>query len=125
MDGIEGAAHGLGPWQRAHNWLVVAARRPFTSGADNHPFYGAPALAHVLACAADGLPGAYERDLDLLDRQVLTDVRVRLDAAGSDVASQRTLLSVESRAGRKNTAIVTPCGRASGNSCNGSVTAAS
>ncbi|MFC8009821.1 lanthionine synthetase C family protein [Streptomyces cinereoruber] len=78
---IERAAHGLGPWQRAHDWLAAAARRPFTSGADSHPFYGAPALAHVLACTAEGLPGAYERDLDLLDRQVLADVRVRLDAA--------------------------------------------
>ncbi|MFF5455006.1 lanthionine synthetase C family protein [Streptomyces sp. NPDC012950] len=78
---IERAAHGLGPWQRAHDWLAAAARRPFTSGADSHPFYGVPALAHVLACAAEGLPGAYERDLDLLDRQVLADVRVRLDAA--------------------------------------------
>ncbi|MFI9210312.1 lanthionine synthetase C family protein [Streptomyces sp. NPDC053253] len=78
---IERAAAGLGPWQRAHDWLAAAARQPFTSGADSHPFYGAPALAHVLACAAEGLPGAYERDLDLLDRQVLGDVRRRLDAA--------------------------------------------
>ncbi|WP_411076255.1 lanthionine synthetase C family protein [Streptomyces sp. cmx-4-7] len=78
---IERAAADLGPWQRAHDWLAAAARRPFTSGADSHPFYGAPALAHVLACAAEGLPGAYERDLDLLDRQVLDDVRRRLDAA--------------------------------------------
>ncbi|WP_435191027.1 lanthionine synthetase C family protein [Streptomyces sp. bgisy126] len=78
---IERAAADLGPWQRAHDWLTAATRRPFTSGADSHPFYGAPALAHVLACAAEGLPGAYERDLDLLDRQVLDDVRRRLDAA--------------------------------------------
>ncbi|WP_328485953.1 lanthionine synthetase C family protein [Streptomyces zaomyceticus] len=78
---IERAAADLGPWQRAHDWLAAAARQPFTSGADSHPFYGAPALAHVLACAAEGLPGAYERDLDLLDRQVLGDVRRRLDAA--------------------------------------------
>ncbi|MFI8828795.1 lanthionine synthetase C family protein [Streptomyces sp. NPDC053431] len=78
---IERAARSLGPWQRAHDWLAAAAHRPFTSGADSHPFYGAPALAHVLACAAEGLPGAYKRDLDLLDRQVLADVRVRLDAA--------------------------------------------
>ncbi|MFK4688227.1 lanthionine synthetase C family protein [Streptomyces pristinaespiralis] len=78
---IERAAAGLGPWQRAHDWLAAAARQPFTSGADSHPFYGAPALAHVLACAAEGLPGAYERDLALLDRQILDDVQRRLDAA--------------------------------------------
>ncbi|MFE5733953.1 lanthionine synthetase C family protein, partial [Streptomyces sp. NPDC056528] len=78
---IERAAADLGPWQRAHDWLATAARRPFTSGADSHPFYGAPALAHVLARAAEGLPGAYERDLDRLDHQVLDDVRRRLDNA--------------------------------------------
>ncbi|MGW2590326.1 lanthionine synthetase C family protein [Streptomyces sp. NPDC001515] len=78
---IERAAAGLGPWQRAHDWLTTATRRPFTSGADSHPFYGAPALAHVLACAAEALPGAYARDLALLDRQLLDDVERRLDAA--------------------------------------------
>ncbi|MFJ3642880.1 lanthionine synthetase C family protein [Streptomyces sp. NPDC090108] len=78
---IERAAAGLGPWQRAHDWLTGATRLPFTSGVDSHPFYGAPALAHVLACASECLPGAYERDLDLLDRQTSDDVRRRLDAA--------------------------------------------
>ncbi|MGW2620896.1 lanthionine synthetase C family protein [Streptomyces sp. NPDC001500] len=78
---IERASSGLGPWQRANDWLAAAARRPFTSGADSQPFYGAPALAHVLACAAEGLPGAYERDLALLDRQILADVQRRLHAA--------------------------------------------
>ncbi|GGQ97622.1 MULTISPECIES: lanthionine synthetase C family protein [Streptomyces] len=78
---IELAAAGLGPWQRAHNWLAAATRRPFTTGADSHPFYGAPALAHVLACAAEHLPGAYRRDLDRLDRHVAGDVKRRLDAA--------------------------------------------
>ncbi|WP_406281441.1 lanthionine synthetase C family protein [Streptomyces sp. NBC_00209] len=78
---IERAAAGLGPWQRAHDWLTAAARRPLTSGADSHPFYGAPALARVLACAAEGMPGAYEHDLNRLHRQVLDDVRHRLDTA--------------------------------------------
>ncbi|MER5604096.1 lanthionine synthetase LanC family protein, partial [Streptomyces sp. NPDC002265] len=78
---IERAAAGLGPWQRVHDWLAAATRQPFTSGADSHPFYGAPALAHVLACAAERLPGAYERDLDRLDRQVVGDVERRLEAA--------------------------------------------
>ncbi|MEV5984919.1 lanthionine synthetase C family protein [Streptomyces sp. NPDC052051] len=78
---IERAATELGPWQRAHDWLAAATRLPFTSGADSHPFYGAPALAHVLACAAERHPGAYQRDLALLDRQLTGDVRRRLDAA--------------------------------------------
>ncbi|MFK4119996.1 lanthionine synthetase C family protein [Streptomyces longwoodensis] len=78
---IERAALGLGSWQRAHDWLAAATRRPFTSGADSHPFYGAPALAHVLACAAEQLPGAYQHDLVLLDQQILKDVQRRLGAA--------------------------------------------
>ncbi|MEW2434308.1 lanthionine synthetase LanC family protein [Streptomyces caniferus] len=77
---IERAAAGLGPWQRAHDWLTAATRQPFTSGPDSHPFYGAPALAHALACAADHLPGSYQRGLRLLDRQVTSDARQRLDA---------------------------------------------
>ncbi|RLU80170.1 lanthionine synthetase [Streptomyces griseocarneus] len=69
-----------GPWQRAHDWLTAAARRPFTGGPDSHPFYGTPAFAHVLACAAEHLPGSYQRALDALDAQTATDVRQRLSA---------------------------------------------
>jgi hypothetical protein len=78
---IERAAAGLGSWQRAHDWLAAATRHPFTSGPDSHPFYGAPALAHALTCAADHLPGAYRRARDTLDRQLAADVRRRLAAA--------------------------------------------
>lgn len=78
---IERAAAGLGPWQRAHDWLAAASREPLTSGPDSHPFYGAPALAHALACAAHHLPGAYQHALDTLDRQMVTDVSRRVDAA--------------------------------------------
>ncbi|MBB5933115.1 hypothetical protein FHS42_000133 [Streptomyces zagrosensis] len=78
---IERAAAGLGPWQRAHDWLAAATRQPITSGPDSHPFYGAPALAHVMACAADQLPGAYRRALTTLDQQVGADIRRRLEAA--------------------------------------------
>ncbi|MEU2601553.1 lanthionine synthetase C family protein [Streptomyces hirsutus] len=78
---IERAANGLGSWQRAHRWLAAASRQPFTSGPDSHPFYGAPAFAHALACAADHLPGSYQRALDTMDRQVEADVRRRLDTA--------------------------------------------
>ncbi|KAA6213423.1 lanthionine synthetase [Streptomyces albofaciens JCM 4342] len=78
---IERAASGLGPWQRAHDWLAAASQQPVTSGPDSHPFYGAPAFAHALACAADHLPSAYQRALDTMDRQVRADARRRLDAA--------------------------------------------
>ncbi|GGZ24826.1 hypothetical protein GCM10010387_17810 [Streptomyces inusitatus] len=78
---IELAAHGLGPWQRAHDWLAAASRQPLTSGPDSHPFYGAPALAHALACAADQVPGSYQRALEAMDQQIAIDVGRRLDAA--------------------------------------------
>ncbi|GAA3304775.1 hypothetical protein GCM10020295_56770 [Streptomyces cinereospinus] len=78
---IERAAAGLGPWKRAHDWFAAAARQPFTSGPDSHPFYGAPALAHAVACAADHLPGAYERARDSLNQRMSADVRRRLEAA--------------------------------------------
>ncbi|MBT2420750.1 lanthionine synthetase C family protein [Streptomyces sp. ISL-22] len=78
---IERAAVGLGPWQCAHDWLAATSREPLTSGPDSHPFYGAPAFAHALTCAADHLPGAYQRALATLDRQMTADVHRRLDAA--------------------------------------------
>ncbi|WP_405912909.1 lanthionine synthetase [Streptomyces sp. NBC_00963] len=78
---IERAANGLGPWQRAHDWLAAASQGPLTSGPDSHPFYGMPALAHALACAADHLPGSYQRALDAMDRQIEVDVGRRLDTA--------------------------------------------
>lgn len=78
---IELAAAGLAPWQRAHDWLTAATRSTVTSGADSHPCYGAPALAHALACASDQLPGSYQRALDTLDRQIVIDTRRRLTAA--------------------------------------------
>ncbi|MFI8952191.1 lanthionine synthetase C family protein [Streptomyces sp. NPDC053750] len=78
---VERAAAGLGPWQRAHDWLEAASREPLTSGPDSHPFYGAPAFAHALACAADHLPGSYRRALDTLDRRTAADASRRVDAA--------------------------------------------
>jgi hypothetical protein len=78
---IELAANSLGPWQRAHDWLAAASRQPLTSGSDSHPFYGAPAIAHAMAGAAEHLPGSYQRALTTLDRQVVVDVGRRLDAA--------------------------------------------
>jgi hypothetical protein len=78
---IDRAATGLGPWQRAHDWLAAATREPFTSGPDSHPFYGAPAVAHAVACAAEHQPRPYQRALTDLDAQIDRDVRRRLDAA--------------------------------------------
>lgn len=78
---IERAANGLGPWQHAHGWLAAASHGSLTSGPDSHPFYGMPAFAHALACAADHHPGSYQRALDSIDRQIEIDVRRRLDAA--------------------------------------------
>ena len=75
---IELAAASLAPWQRAHDWLTAAVRKPVTTGADSHPYYGAPALAHALSLAADHLPGSYRRALDALDRQIIIDTRRRL-----------------------------------------------
>lgn len=78
---IELAAAGRGPWQRAHDWLTAATRGPITAGPDSHPYYGAPAIAHAIGCAADLLPGSYQRPLEALDRQISADVRRRLAAA--------------------------------------------
>jgi hypothetical protein len=78
---IERAARDLGPWQRAHDWLAAAASQPLTSGPDSHPFYGAPAVAHAVACAAEHQPGLYQRALAAFDAQITTDTRRRLDAA--------------------------------------------
>ncbi|MEY9841747.1 lanthionine synthetase C family protein [Streptacidiphilus sp. EB103A] len=78
---IERAAAGLGPWQPAHDWLAAATSGPVTSGPDSHPFYGTPALAHALACAAEHQPDAYQRALHRLDTQIDFDIRRRLDTA--------------------------------------------
>ncbi|MEV7525860.1 lanthionine synthetase C family protein [Streptomyces sp. NPDC091371] len=84
---VERAAAGLGPWDRAHAWLSAATREPLTSGPDSHPFYGAPALAHTLACAGDHLPGSYRAALDALDQQMAADARRRLAAAEQRMAA--------------------------------------
>ncbi|MEV7781757.1 lanthionine synthetase C family protein [Kitasatospora sp. NPDC088351] len=78
---IELAAEGRAPWQRAHDWLAAATRVPITSGTDSHPYYGAPAIAHALACAADRLPGSYKCALGILDQQIANDTLRRVAAA--------------------------------------------
>lgn len=78
---VELAARGMESWQPARDWLAAAVAAPVTSGADRHPYYGTPALAHALLCAAEQLPGAFQRVLSVLDRQILIDVSRRLSAA--------------------------------------------
>ena len=78
---IERAAAGLAPWQPAHDWLTYTTRGPVTTGPDSHLYYGAPALAHALACAAATRPGCYERALDTVDHTIIADVHRRVAAA--------------------------------------------
>lgn len=86
---IERAAAGLASWQRAHDWLTCVTRTPVTAGADSHLFYGAPALAHALACAAAHRPGSYARALDALDQAIATEARVRDGQAHSRIDAGR------------------------------------
>jgi len=86
---VERAAAGLAPWQRAHDWLTYATRTPLTAGVDSHLFHGAPALAHVLACAATVRPGSYGRALDSLDRTITADARLRLGFAQARIDAGR------------------------------------
>ncbi|MGC5010107.1 lanthionine synthetase C family protein [Streptosporangium sp. DT93] len=86
---IERAAVGLAPWRRAHDWLTYATRVPLTAGADSHLFHGAPALAHVLACAAAARPGSYEKALEGLDRVITADVRRRAGFAQARITAGR------------------------------------
>lgn len=78
---IELAAADLRPWHRVHDWLTALTRTPVITGADSHLFHGAPALAHVLTCAAAVRPGSYARVLDQLDIAITTDTRRRVNAA--------------------------------------------
>ncbi|MFE2726338.1 lanthionine synthetase C family protein [Kitasatospora sp. NPDC059327] len=78
---IERAAAGRGPWEPVRAWLSVAADGPLTSGADSYLYYGAPALALVLDCAAQAHPGSYQRAMDRLDRVVAADTVRRCERA--------------------------------------------
>ncbi|WP_327586956.1 lanthionine synthetase C family protein [Nonomuraea sp. NBC_00507] len=78
---IELAAAELRPWQRAHEWLASITSAPLTSGPDSHLFYGAPAAAHAIACAAGRMPSSYQRALENLDATIAGDVRRRVQSA--------------------------------------------
>ncbi|NRQ30667.1 lanthionine synthetase C family protein [Nonomuraea sp. NN258] len=85
---IELAAAGLRPWQPVHEWLTYITSEPVTSGPDSHLYYGTPAVAHAIACAADHLPG-YERALQSLDQTITADTQYRLDAAHARIDAGR------------------------------------
>ncbi|WP_224284737.1 lanthionine synthetase C family protein, partial [Streptomyces sp. LS1784] len=59
----------------------VAADAPVTSGGDSYLYYGAPALAQALTCAAQARPGCYQRALARLDQAVAADAVRRCDEA--------------------------------------------
>ncbi|MFJ7244549.1 lanthionine synthetase C family protein [Kitasatospora sp. NPDC098652] len=82
---VERATAGRGPWEPARAWLAVAADTQVTSGRDSHLYYGAPALAHVLGCAAQARPGSYQRALDHLGQAVAADARRRCERALSRI----------------------------------------
>lgn len=77
---IERARAGLGPWQRAHDWITCAAAGPVELWADSHLHYGVPAITFVLHAAADR-PGRYAHARDRLDRHVTKATRDRLGRA--------------------------------------------
>ncbi|MFD8780980.1 lanthionine synthetase C family protein [Kitasatospora sp. NPDC059599] len=83
---IERAATGRGPWDPARAWLAVAADGPVTSGADSYLYYGAPALAHTLACAAQARPGSCSNALAHLDGAVAVNALRRCDATLARIA---------------------------------------
>ncbi|OHV61331.1 lanthionine synthetase LanC family protein [Pseudofrankia sp. BMG5.36] len=78
---IERAALGLARWRPAHDWITYLAAPALTTGPDSHLFYGAPALAHVLACANAHQPQSYRHALDGLDHDIARQTRSRVDAA--------------------------------------------
>ncbi|TYB41007.1 lanthionine synthetase C family protein [Actinomadura chibensis] len=77
---IERAHAGLGPWERVHEWLVVATADGVSAGKDAHLHYGAPALAFALQAASGGR-GRYGRALDVLDNHIDAETSCRLAAA--------------------------------------------
>ncbi|MFJ7911969.1 lanthionine synthetase C family protein [Kitasatospora sp. NPDC096204] len=83
---IERAATGRGPWEPVRAWLAIAANGPVTSGTDSYLHYGAPALAHVLACAAQARPGSYSSALTHLDDVIAVDALRRCDEALARIA---------------------------------------
>lgn len=78
---IECAAAGLRSWQQARDWLGYITGSPVSSGPSSHLFYGAPAVAHALTCAAATQPGSCQRALRILDAAITATTRCRVAAA--------------------------------------------
>ncbi|SHL18456.1 lanthionine synthetase C family protein [Actinacidiphila paucisporea] len=84
------AANGQADWDVAHRWLSYISAAPLTLGQQgSHPFYGATALAHVLAMAAPHHREGLRRPLDVLETGIRADLRVRLDAANRRISQGR------------------------------------
>jgi len=75
------AAAGLRPFDRVHDWLTTIAGNPVTVGTSTGLFYGAPAVARVLAGAAAIRPGAYRSAVTPLVTRIATDAHGRVAAA--------------------------------------------
>jgi hypothetical protein len=86
---IERAAAGRASWRPAQDWLSYICTGPVTAGPDSFLFYGAPALAHALACAAEYQPGWYQRALERLDRQIALDAISRVSRAHARMDSRQ------------------------------------
>lgn len=73
---VELAARGEASNDTAHQWISAMTRDTVAIGPDTSLYFGAPAMAHVLACS-----GRYPRALDALHAAIRADVKSRLDAA--------------------------------------------
>lgn len=75
---IENARRGTGDWATVHTWVKAATRHPVTGGERSSLYFGALAIAYLLALAARPAYAAVMRDLD--DR-VAALIRSRLACA--------------------------------------------
>lgn len=82
------AAAGLRPFCRVHDWLTAAVNDPVTTGTSSGPFYGAPALARVIAGAAAIRPGAYRSALEALLTRITEDAKLRVDHAHTRITAR-------------------------------------
>ena len=79
------ARAGLGPWDRVHAWLALAAREELSAGPGAGLWYGAPAVAFAIRTAAP--EGTYRTAISDLDRAVCALAVARLDAARTRMAT--------------------------------------
>ncbi|MBB5871912.1 hypothetical protein F4553_005291 [Allocatelliglobosispora scoriae] len=81
----ERARTGHGSWATFQAWTGILTAG-LTSG--HGAFAGAPAVAHVLATAAEANPGAYRSALTALDHQISRDVNARTCLAHARIDHQ-------------------------------------